>query len=643
VPGSDGSRVTVFRKVRILVSGYRFLRGFERNSVSPKRGVKYGLPRFGVHGLRSKIDTVTPANEIRIAYFSMEIAADAAWPTYSGGLGVLAGDMLRSAADMGLPMAGVTLLSRQGYFHQHLDAQGQQREEPEHWQPEAVLQRLEPVVAVRLEGREVKIRAWAHTISGLGGHRVPVYFLDTDLPENSTWDRTLTDKLYGGDDFYRLCQETILGIGGVRLLRALGHMQIARFHMNEGHSALLTVALIEEELGERKLSQVTTADIERVRQKCVFTTHTPVPAGFDKFPLDLATRVLGQDIVDAFVATQCCPSDLNMTYLGLRCSRYINGVAMRHGEISHTMFPNYPMHAITNGVHAATWTSAPFQELYDHHVPEWRRDNLYLRYAVGISLKEIQQAHKRAKQALLRAIGDATGVHLAEDVATIGFARRAAEYKRADLIFSDLQRLRQIREKSGAFQILFSGKAHPKDEGGKAEIRKIIEAGAALRDSIPVVYVENYDMRWAALFTAGVDLWLNTPHRPYEASGTSGMKAALNGVPSLSVRDGWWIEGHFEGVTGWSVGFDEDPEQPAVEIASLYDKLENLILPMFYKRPDAYAEVMRSAIAVNGSFFNTQRMISQYLWNAYFPGTSEVSLAESANAADPSVKLTRNT
>jgi glycogen phosphorylase len=318
---------------------------------------------------------------------------------------------------------------------------------------------------------------------------------------------------------------------------------------------------------------------------------------------------------------------LNMTFLALRCSRYINGVAMRHGELSQTMFPNYPIHSITNGVHAATWTSSPFQELFDRHIPEWRHDNLYLRYAIGIDLREIKDAHQKAKRELLREIQGATGVTLSESVATLGFARRAAEYKRADLLFADLHRLRAVRQNAGPFQIVFGGKAHPQDEAGKAVIRRVFEAASALRDSIPVVYVPDYDIRWARLLTSGVDLWLNTPHRPLEASGTSGMKAALNGVPSLSVRDGWWVEGHFEGVTGWSIGYDEDPEEHAVELASLYEKLGHTILPMFYSEPQAYAQVMRSAIAVNGSFFNTQRMVSQYLLNAYSPEGNHSQLA----------------
>jgi starch phosphorylase len=563
---------------------------------------------------------MTDPDKVRIAYFSMEIAASAEFPTYAGGLGILAGDTLRSAADLGVPMAAVTLLHRKGYFHQRLDAQGRQSENAQEWEPEHVLDPVDPVASVELAGRGVKVRAWRHEIAGLTGDPVPVYFLDTDLPENSPWERTLTDCLYGGDPTYRLCQEAVLGIAGVRLLRALGYRAIERFHMNEGHSALLTIALLQERLGSENLSEVRSEDLEAVRSKCVFTTHTPVPAAFDQFPLDLAARILGSEVVAILGRTQCCPPEtLNMTYLALRCSRYINGVAMRHGELSQSMFPNYPIHSITNGVHAATWTCKAFQDLFDRHIPEWRHDNLYLRYAIGIDLREIEEAHRKAKSELLREIQGATGVNLSDSVATLGFARRAAEYKRADFLFMDFDRLRAIRQNVGPFQIVFGGKAHPQDESGKALIRRVFEAAAALRDSIPVVYIPDYDIRWARLFTSGVDLWLNTPHRPLEASGTSGMKAALNGVPSLSVRDGWWVEGHFEGVTGWSIGYDEDPEAHAVELASLYEKLERAVLPAFYSQSFDYAQIMRSAIAVNGSFFNTQRMVSQYLLNAYSP------------------------
>jgi starch phosphorylase len=311
---------------------------------------------------------------------------------------------------------------------------------------------------------------------------------------------------------------------------------------------------------------------------------------------------------------------LNMTDLGLRCSHYINGVAMHHGEISRGMLPDYSVRAITNGVHAGTWTSPPFQGLYDRHIPEWRRDNLYFRYAIGIPLNEIRDAHIQSKHALLDQVAQATGAQLDPKVLTIGFARRATAYKRPDLLFSDLERLKSIARTVGPIQLIYAGKAHPQDEPGKEQIRRVFRAMAALKDSIPAVYVENYDMRWALLMTSGADLWLNTPQRPFEASGTSGMKAALNGVPSFSVPDGWWLEGHVEGATGWHIGQEEIPETSANEIESLYHKLETIIVPMFYGRPDAYVEVMRLSIALNGSFFNTQRMLSQYVLDAYFEG-----------------------
>jgi starch phosphorylase len=282
------------------------------------------------------------------------------------------------------------------------------------------------------------------------------------------------------------------------------------------------------------------------------------------------------------------------------------------------MFPHYPINSITNGVHALTWTSLPFQHLYDRHIEGWRHDNLYLRYAISIPLGEIIEAHAEAKQELLAEVKRRTGISMDSSAITLGFARRSTAYKRADFLFSDPQRLRKIAGQVGPLQVIYGGKAHPRDEGGKAMIRRIFETMAALKDVVPVVYLEDYDMALAKYMCAGADLWLNTPQKPHEASGTSGMKAALNGVPSLSTLDGWWIEGHVDGVTGWSIGERWEAESnPSAEIASLYEKLESEILPMFYRHPRAYAEVMRSAIALNGSFFNTQRMMSQYLKNAY--------------------------
>ncbi|MGA2072708.1 MAG: alpha-glucan family phosphorylase [Terriglobia bacterium] len=556
----------------------------------------------------------------RVAYFSMEVALDPTMPTYSGGLGMLAGDTLRSAADLGVRMVAVSLLHRKGYFAQRLDQQGNQSESPATWNPEEKLELMKPAVSVRIEGREIKVRAWRYLVEGIGGDVLPVYLLDTNLPENSEWDRTLTDHLYGGDLHYRLCQEAVLGMGGVAILPKLGHHHISSYHLNEGHAALLVLALVCRRMTGRNIREAKPDDLLAVRHKCVFTTHTPVPAGHDQFPIDLVRQVLGEDHAVALQSLNAClDGHLNMTYLALAGSRYVNGVAMQHGEVSRHMFPSYSVRAITNGVHGLTWTSPPFRDLYDRHMPEWRRDNLYLRYAIGIPLEEILSAHALAKHALLEEVQKRTGVQLDEKVMTIGFARRAATYKRADMLFRKPEQLKGIARTVGPLQVIYGGKAHPNDDGGKDLIRRIFQAADVLKDAIKVVYVPNYDWTWAPLLSSGVDLWLNTPKRPQEASGTSGMKAALNGVPSFSILDGWWVEGCLEGFTGWSIGYGaETADNDETESSSLYAKLEMIILPMFYGRPKAYAAVMRSAIAVNGSFFNTQRMVSQYISNAYF-------------------------
>jgi starch phosphorylase len=561
-----------------------------------------------------------------IAYFSMEIALDPSIPTYSGGLGVLAGDTLRSFADLGIPVIAVTLAHRKGYFRQHLDSNGNQTEEPQFWNPEDALEQMQGRVSVQIEGRPVTIRAWKYVVVGVTGEKVPVYLLDTDLPENAPWDRRLTDHLYGGDDYYRLCQEVILGYGGMKILQKIGHSEIQGYHMNEGHSALLALGLLERRLDQSFAGRVKKIDLDSVRRMCIFTTHTPVPAGHDHFPRSMAEQILGKESSQLLDETDSWHDDeLNMTYLALRFSGYVNGVAMRHGEVSRGMFPNYAISAITNGVHALTWTSEPFRKLFDQHLAGWRTDNNYLRYAIAIPLDEIRQTHQQAKQNLFDEIQRRTGQKLDPDVYTIGFARRASTYKRANMLFTNPDRLRAIARNVGPIQIVYGGKAHPRDEGGKNLIRSVFSGAQALSDVIRTVYVENYDLQWGGLISSGVDVWLNNPMRPQEASGTSGMKAAMNGVPSFSVLDGWWVEGHIEGVTGWSIGDSLAAGDPVVEVRELYDKLEHQILPLYYGGRQRYIELMRSTIALNGSFFNTQRMVQQYVSNAYLPRNNNQS------------------
>jgi len=377
-----------------------------------------------------------------IAYFSMEIGLEVGMPTYSGGLGVLAGDTIRAAADLKIPMVAVTLLHRQGYFYQRLDERGWQHEEPAAWAVNDFVHEMPASTAVTIEGRTVHLRAWHYPVRGIGGFTVPVYFLDDDVPDNTAWDRTLTDTLYGGDAHYRLCQEVLLGIGGVRMLRALGYTDLTRLHMNEGHASLLTLELLDEQAQRAGRVAFTHDDVEVVRQQCVFTTHTPVPAGHDQFPLELVERVLGpREAFHTMHEVFCCEGVLNMTFLALNLSHFVNGVAKKHGDVSQHMFAHYVIDAITNGVHAATWTSQPFQALFDRYMPGWREDNFSLRYALSIPNQDVWDAHLTAKHQMLQDVNRATNAGMDVDVLTLCFARRAATYKRIDLLFQDIERL----------------------------------------------------------------------------------------------------------------------------------------------------------------------------------------------------------
>jgi starch phosphorylase len=474
-----------------------------------------------------------------------------------------------------------------------------------------------------LEKREVTVRAWQYDAVGETGFTVPVLFLDTDMPANDPRDRDLSHYLYGGDQRYRLCQEYVLGVGGVRMLRTLGYERIDRFHMNEGHAAFLVLQLLDEELNRTGGRRIKPEHIESVRRQCVFTTHTPVAAGHDKFPMAMVRRVIGRHRVWEIQKELSGAGDtLNMTYLALHFSHYVNGVSKQHGRVSQAMFDPYRIDAITNGVHAATWTAPPFRRLLDRYIPAWRADNLSIRYALGVPPAEIWEAHTQCKRRLLRCLARLQRVKLDPEVFTIGFGRRATAYKRADLILQDLSRLKHIAAQAGPFQLVFAGKAHPQDDPGKRLIQGVYDAAGRLGANVRIVYLPNYDIDVAKVMIPGVDLWLNTPQPPHEASGTSGMKAALNAIPSLSILDGWWIEGCVENLTGWAIGGPRAPrsrfkDTSAKDAAALYDKLENVVIPMFYRDRPQYLRIMHFALALNGSFFNTQRMLQEYRLKAY--------------------------
>jgi len=546
----------------------------------------------------------------KIAYFSMEIGITNDIPTYSGGLGVLAGDIVKASADLKLQMVALTLVSRKGYFKQKITKEGEQLESPNNWDPSKSLLRVPKTATITLEGRSVEIQAWLYEHRSQNGGLVPILFLDTDLETNTPEDRRITDYLYGGDKKYRLKQEIVLGIGGTRILEALS-FKISKYHMNEGQSALLTLELLTKN----------NLNSEKVQNQCVFTTHTPIEAAFDQFSYTLFQELLGNQFMLSTVKQYAGQDNLNMTYLALNLSKYVNGVSKAHMNYSQKIFPGHHIRSVTNGVHSFTWTCGFFRELYNKYIPSWVNEPVLLVRASEIPNTEVWNAHMKAKKILFDYIKNTTSTSLDPNVLTIGFARRATGYKRSTLIFSRIQKLVEINNR-GKIQMVFAGKAHPRDVEGKQLIKRIIQYATELKDQIKIVYLENYDMQIASKLTSGVDVWLNTPIPPMEASGTSGMKAAHNGVINFSVLDGWWIEGCIEGITGWGIGPHPSElisveERRDRELNDLYSKLEYLIVPTYYTNRDAWITLMKNSISKLAYYFQTKGVLKRYITEAY--------------------------
>lgn len=612
--------------------------------------------------------TYSDIGENKVAYFSAEFGLTECLPNYSGGLGILSGDHLKSASDLGLPFIGIGLLYQQGYFRQYLNADGWQQERnpendfytlPLHLEHDEKGNPL--TIIIELPGRAVKAQIW-HVQVG----RIPLYLLDTNIPLNSSEDQNITDQLYGGDREMRIKQEILLGIGGYRALRALG-LQPSVFHLNEGHSAFLTLERCRELMQEHKLSFAEAR--EAATAGIVFTTHTPVPAGNDYFAPELMEKYfshyykdlglhykefmgLGRQNPDNEQEVFC------MTVLALRMAGRSNGVSKLHGIVSRTMWQNVwpgvpvsdvPISSITNGIHAPSWISREMGGLYDRYLgPRWREDAgdfaLWSRVH-HIPDEELWRTHERRRERLvafarqrLQTQLEARGappseVALAEEVlnseaVTIGFGRRFATYKRALLLLRDPERLIKIlTDKDRPVQIIFAGKAHPHDNPGKEIIRKLIHFERISEVRRRMVFIEDYDMVVARYMVQGVDIWLNTPRRPLEASGTSGMKASFNGALNLSILDGWWDEA-YNANTGWAIGrgeeYSDEKLQDEVESNSLYDLLEKEIVPLFYTRgaedlPRGWISKMKSSMRVIGPEFNTNRMVRQYAEAMYLP------------------------
>jgi starch phosphorylase len=577
----------------------------------------------------------------RVAYFSAEFGLDGSLPIYSGGLGVLAGDHLKSASDLGVPLVGVGLFYREGYFRQRLnDADLQEERYPEN-DPKRLPLHAETVsVTVELADESgdlvpVAVRVWRVEVG-----RVPLYLLDTDVDGNLDWARAITDKLYGGDRLHRLRQELVLGVGGVRVLRALA-VEPTVFHMNEGHSAFLQLERLRELVEDGNVGR--DEALERLRASTVFTTHTPVPAGNEIFDGALVEQNVGATVARcgfewhefaALGRVHEGEEGFGLTPFALRTSAHANGVSALHGEVSREMWQGLwpdrpaedaPIGSITNGVHARSWIAEPLDDLLGSEEDMGTPD---LAGAYELDGESLWAAHRTAKNELLRLM-ERRGLRasLEPEALTIGFARRFATYKRADLLFSDPERLsRLLADSERPLQIVLSGKAHPADEGGKALIQRVVAFARGESSHGRVVFLPDYDMTLARYLVQGVDVWLNTPRRPLEASGTSGMKAALNGVVNCSILDGWWAEGH-SAETGFAIGGDEvaanDDAQDAADAEALYAVLEKQVIPAYYDR-DRWLVLMRNSIARLGARFNTNRMLVEYVERLYLPAHDDL-------------------
>ncbi|MCC7358868.1 MAG: alpha-glucan family phosphorylase [Anaerolineales bacterium] len=599
-----------------------------------------------------------------IAYFSTEFGLHESFPTYAGGLGILSGDHAKEASDLGLPFVGVGFLYNQGYFSQHITEDGWQEAGYRRYSFEDVPvipftdEQGQPlIISVDLPGRALHARVWRIQVG-----RIPLILLDSDIEQNAPADRDLTARVYGGDLDTRISQEIILGIGGVRALRAL-NIQPKVWHMNEGHSAFLALERMREHIAAGLSLDEAEA---RVRAATVFTTHTPVPAGNEEFPDWLIDRYfnqywgqLGLDrerFIDLARHAQSWGQTFSMSMLAIRMSHARNGVSELHGRVSRAMwqflFPNtaveqVPIRAITNGVHTATWLARRMRSLYDRYLgPNWM-DNLddpsTWQPIYAAPDDELWGARRHLKRKLAAFARErarvqwlttrrhpvqivAGGVLLDPYMLTLGFARRFATYKRGSLILRDPERLmRLVNDVERPVQIIFAGKAHPMDEPGKLIIQQVYRTLKKAEYGGRIVFLEDYDINLARYLVQGVDVWLNNPRRPLEASGTSGMKAALNGVLNFSVLDGWWQEG-FNGENGWAIGdeaeFTNADEQDARDAASLYDTLENQIVPLFYEDgaaepPAGWLKMMKNSIATLAPAFSTRRMVKQYVEEVY--------------------------
>jgi len=571
---------------------------------------------------------------LRIAYCTMEIGLESDIPTYAGGLGMLAADIMRSCADLKVPAACITICWQHGYMKQAIQLDGSQQYEDIAWHPRKHMKRLLKTVTVKIEGRDVTVGGWVYELFSSSesatagesrsikkngsrlaplartGHMIPILFLDTNLEENIPEDRAITEHLYGGDGALRMKQELVLGVGGVRMLRALGYDDVGTYHMNEGHAAFLTLELLREHDYKD----------ENVRKSCAFTTHTPVAAGHDYFDYDLAWKICG-DILPWHIKDLAGQERLGMTQLAMHLSRYTCGVSKVHGEISRRMFPGEAIDSITNGIHHPTWVSPEMAKLFDAYASGWRENPSVLATRCReLPDAELWDAHMAAKRRLIEEVNKHTAMAFDTETLTIASARRVVSYKRPELLYENLERLQEVCQ--GKVQIIHAGNAHPADQFAQSVIQRMIERSQILKDVIRIVYLPNYNPDLAKLLVQGADVWLNTPLRLHEASGTSGMKAALNGTLNVSTLDGWWIEAYErDPESGWRIGplapAHDSSEHRKIDAEDIYTELQYQIIPEYeYEGHMRWIRRMKRSIGLIG-YFNTHRCVKEYLERAW--------------------------
>lgn len=557
-----------------------------------------------------------------IAYFVMECAVDSRIPTYSGGLGVLAGDTLQSFADLEIPAVCITLLWKNGFTDQRLSKDGVQLSGGQEWDVEQFMQPLNTIVKIPVGGKDIAIKAYKYTVESIKGNNgIDVFFLTPDIPENDPETRKICDRLYIEGGITRLKQEIILGIGGYEMLKALKYKPFL-YHINESHSALLIAGLMKD-----------MNDLNRVKSRVVFTTHTPVPAAFDKFGMkdvkDALSEYCGDKVFNDIYMEKLDDSDeLNLSWLALKNAKNVVAVSRKHKFVSERIFEGHKLKYVTNGIHHVKWASPHHKMLYSKYVKGWEEDPSLLRDAACIPDSEFINAHVLCKETLIEIINSETDSSFVPGDFTIGMAKRVTHYKRNNLILANPDRLIDIAERKGNIQIIFAGKAHPADTDGMAMIKAIHDSYAYIASKtkkIKIAFLENYNIHKAGIMLSGVDLWLNNPIRPLEASGTSGMKAALNGVPSFSVLDGWWLEACMEGTNGWGIGpklnwSDLSYSDDMHDLKDIYGKLEFKIMELYYTNFSEYVRIMKMAASTVPPFFNTNRMVSEYVTDLYLTG-----------------------